>query len=91
MNLFSNNINFLIFSFIFFYLNCRIVLFDFINGLINNKSGFIFVAFIKSFFSICGVVCKKRATSMKPHLLFMRAFMKSRRGVTSVKKNTSYY
>jgi hypothetical protein len=34
-------------------------------------------AFIERFFSICGVVCKKRAANMKNKLIIMRSIMKA--------------
>ena len=34
-------------------------------------------AFIERFFSICGVVCTRRATNMKADLLIKRSMMKS--------------
>jgi hypothetical protein len=34
-------------------------------------------AFIERFFSICGVVCSRRATNMKPDLIIKRSMLKS--------------
>ena len=34
-------------------------------------------SFVERFFSICGVVCKKRATNMKNNLIIMRLMMKA--------------
>jgi len=34
-------------------------------------------AFVERFFSICGIICKKRASNMKNKLIIMRSMMKA--------------
>ena len=34
-------------------------------------------AFVERFFSICGIICKKRASNMKNELIIMRSMMKA--------------
>jgi hypothetical protein len=46
-------------------------------------------SFVERFFSICGVVCKKRATNMKNKLIIMRSMMKANFHLLNILNNKS--
>ena len=48
-------------------------------------------AFIERFFSVCGVVCTRRATNMKPDLIVKRSFLKSNMHILAHLNNQKKY